>query len=92
MFIDHCIPPQIIGSFSQTFCFPRAVAYLDSKKINVKGMVNTSDLFAVVCLHRAIHVPGDRRVQARGLSACFRQNEQPKRSKDRDKTLNTTQP
>jgi len=33
----------IIGSFSQTFCFPRAVAYLDSGKINVKGMV--TDVF-----------------------------------------------
>ncbi|CAK5272916.1 unnamed protein product [Mycena citricolor] len=30
---------QIIGSFSQTYCFPRAVAYLDSGKINVSGMV-----------------------------------------------------
>ena len=30
---------QIIGSFSQTYCFPRAVAYLDSGKVNVKGMV-----------------------------------------------------
>lgn len=29
----------ILGSFSQTYCFPRAVAYLDSGKINVKGMV-----------------------------------------------------
>jgi D-arabinitol dehydrogenase (NADP+) len=36
---DH----QIIGSFSQTYCFPRAVAYLDSGKINVKGMV--TDVF-----------------------------------------------
>ncbi|KAG8967012.1 N-terminal acetyltransferase A complex catalytic subunit ard1 [Tulasnella sp. 419] len=34
---------RIIGSFSQTFCFPRAVAYLDSGKINVKGMV--TDVF-----------------------------------------------
>ncbi|CAA7268376.1 unnamed protein product [Cyclocybe aegerita] len=34
---------KIIGSFSQTFCFPRAVAYLDSGKINVKGMV--TDIF-----------------------------------------------
>ncbi|GJJ10524.1 putative secondary metabolism biosyntheticenzyme [Clathrus columnatus] len=33
----------IIGSFSQTYCFPRAVAYLDSKKINVTGMV--TDVF-----------------------------------------------
>jgi len=30
---------QIIGSFSQTYCFPRAVAYLDSGKIKTKGMV-----------------------------------------------------
>ncbi|KAK1226903.1 hypothetical protein PQX77_010119 [Marasmius sp. AFHP31] len=30
---------RIIGSFSQTFCFPRAVAYLDSGKVKVKGMV-----------------------------------------------------
>ena len=30
---------QIIGSFSQAFCFPRAVAYLDSGKVRVKGMV-----------------------------------------------------
>ncbi|KJA16646.1 hypothetical protein HYPSUDRAFT_171172 [Hypholoma sublateritium FD-334 SS-4] len=34
---------KIIGSFSQTFCFPRAVAYLDSGKINLKGMV--TDVF-----------------------------------------------
>ncbi|KAF9255179.1 GroES-like protein [Marasmius fiardii PR-910] len=34
---------RIIGSFSQTFCFPRAVAYLDSGKVNVKGMV--TDVF-----------------------------------------------
>jgi D-arabinitol dehydrogenase (NADP+) len=34
---------QVIGSFSQTFCFPRAIAYLDGKKISVKGMV--TDIF-----------------------------------------------
>lgn len=34
---------KIIGSFSQTFCFPRAVAYLDSGKVRVKGMV--TDVF-----------------------------------------------
>jgi len=34
---------RIIGSFSQTYCFPRAVAYLESGKINVKGMV--TDVF-----------------------------------------------
>ncbi|KZT28094.1 GroES-like protein [Neolentinus lepideus HHB14362 ss-1] len=34
---------KIIGSFSQTYCFPRAVAYLDSGKIKTKGMV--TDIF-----------------------------------------------
>ncbi|TDL24649.1 GroES-like protein [Rickenella mellea] len=34
---------RIIGSFSQRFCFPRAVAYLDSGKVKVKGMV--TDVF-----------------------------------------------
>ena len=33
---------QIIGSFSQAYCFPRAVAYLDSGKVRVKGMVTDS--------------------------------------------------
>ncbi|KAJ7249392.1 chaperonin 10-like protein [Mycena rebaudengoi] len=36
---------RIIGSFAQTFCFPRAVAYLDSGKIRVKGMA--TDTFTV---------------------------------------------
>ena len=31
---------QIVGSFAQAHCFPRAVAYLDSGKIKVKGMVS----------------------------------------------------
>jgi len=30
---------KIIGSFAQTHCFPRAVEYLDSGKVKVKGMV-----------------------------------------------------
>ncbi|KAI0264695.1 chaperonin 10-like protein [Gloeopeniophorella convolvens] len=34
---------RIIGSFAQMHCFPRAVAYLESGKINVKGMV--TDVF-----------------------------------------------
>ncbi|KAH7910361.1 chaperonin 10-like protein [Hygrophoropsis aurantiaca] len=34
---------KIIGSFSQTYCFPRAVAYLDSGKVRLKGMV--TDVF-----------------------------------------------
>ncbi|KAF8899769.1 chaperonin 10-like protein [Gymnopilus junonius] len=36
---------KIIGSFAQTHCFPRAVAYLDSGKIKVKGMV--TDVFSI---------------------------------------------
>ncbi|CAD6571588.1 MAG: hypothetical protein CYPHOPRED_004489 [Cyphobasidiales sp. Tagirdzhanova-0007] len=36
IFLDEI---RVIGSFSQTHCFPRAVAYLDSKKVNVTGMV-----------------------------------------------------
>ena len=34
---------QIVGTYAQAHCFPRAVAYLDSGKINVKGMV--TDVF-----------------------------------------------
>jgi len=34
---------KIIGSFSQTYCFPRAIAYIDGGKVNVKGMV--TDVF-----------------------------------------------
>ena len=30
---------KIVGSFAQAHCFPRAVAYLDSGRIKVKGMV-----------------------------------------------------
>ena len=28
-----------MGSFSQTFCFPRVISFLDGGKINIKGMV-----------------------------------------------------
>ena len=34
-------PHQIIGSFAQMHCFPRAIAYLESGKVNVKGMVRS---------------------------------------------------
>ncbi|KAI0754395.1 NADP+-dependent D-mannitol dehydrogenase [Daedaleopsis nitida] len=34
---------RIIGSFAQAHCFPRAVAYLDSGKVRVKGLV--TDVF-----------------------------------------------
>ena len=43
---------QIIGSFSQAFCFPRAVAYLDSGKVRVKGMV--TDVFKLEDYQKAL--------------------------------------
>jgi D-arabinitol dehydrogenase (NADP+) len=43
---------QIIGSFSQTHCFPRAVAYLDSGKIKTKGMV--TDVFKLEDYQKAL--------------------------------------
>lgn len=43
---------KIIGSFSQTFCFPRAVEYLDSRKIKTKGMV--TDVFKLDDYQKAL--------------------------------------
>ncbi|KAF7349313.1 Zinc-binding dehydrogenase [Mycena sanguinolenta] len=43
---------QIIGSFAQVHCFPRAVAYLDSGKVRVKGMV--TDVFSVHDYQKAL--------------------------------------
>ncbi|PPR02219.1 hypothetical protein CVT26_012111 [Gymnopilus dilepis] len=43
---------KIIGSFAQTHCFPRAVAYLDSGKIKVKGMV--TDVFSIKEFDKAL--------------------------------------
>lgn len=40
IFVDEI---NIIGSFSQTYCFPRAIALLESGKIRTKGMV--TDVF-----------------------------------------------
>lgn len=37
---------SIIGSFSQTYCFPRAIDLLDSKKIRTEGMVYVLILFS----------------------------------------------
>ncbi|KAG9098141.1 N-terminal acetyltransferase A complex catalytic subunit ard1 [Ceratobasidium sp. 392] len=42
----------IIGSFSQTYCFPRAVQYLDSGKIKTKGMV--TDVFKLADFQQAL--------------------------------------
>ncbi|KEI39514.1 uncharacterized protein L969DRAFT_17435 [Mixia osmundae IAM 14324] len=38
IFLDEI---RVIGSFSQTHCFPRAVAYLDSGRVKTKGMVTS---------------------------------------------------
>ncbi|TFK97932.1 chaperonin 10-like protein [Pterulicium gracile] len=43
---------NIIGSFSQTFCFPRAIAYLESGKIKTKGMV--TDTFKLEDYQKAL--------------------------------------
>ncbi|KAH8918408.1 GroES-like protein [Atractiella rhizophila] len=43
---------RIIGSFSQTHCFPRTVEYLESGKINVKGMV--TDVFSIEDYQKAL--------------------------------------
>ncbi|KAI0765342.1 NADP+-dependent D-mannitol dehydrogenase [Fomes fomentarius] len=42
IFVDEI---RIIGSFAQAHCFPRAIAYLESGNIKVKGMV--TDVFTV---------------------------------------------
>ncbi|KAK2461014.1 hypothetical protein APHAL10511_006955 [Amanita phalloides] len=49
---------KIIGSFSQTFCFPRAVAYLDSGKIRTKGMV--TDVFKLEEFQQALDKMSNR--------------------------------
>lgn len=43
---------RIIGSFAQTACFPRAIAYLDSGKVNVKGIV--TDVFPISEFQKAL--------------------------------------
>ncbi|PSR78589.1 hypothetical protein PHLCEN_2v7336 [Hermanssonia centrifuga] len=49
IFVDEI---RIIGSFAQTHCFPRAVAYLDSGKIKVKGMV--TDMYTIADYQKAL--------------------------------------
>ncbi|KAI9632639.1 chaperonin 10-like protein [Dioszegia hungarica] len=43
---------NIVGSFAQVFCFPRAVELLDSKKIRTDGMV--TDVFALKDYQKAL--------------------------------------
>lgn len=49
---------QIIGSFAQVHCFPRAVAYLESGRINVKGMVRMEHVFIVMIYDLIPLAPG----------------------------------
>ncbi|KAI0694962.1 NADP+-dependent D-mannitol dehydrogenase [Cytidiella melzeri] len=49
IFLDEI---RIVGSFAQAHCFPRAVAYLDSGKIKVAGMV--TDVFALSDYQKAL--------------------------------------
>jgi len=43
---------RIIGSFSQTYCFPRTIEYLESGKIKTKGMV--TDIFKLADYQKAL--------------------------------------
>ncbi|KAF8223444.1 GroES-like protein [Tricholoma matsutake] len=43
---------NIIGTVAQRYCFPRAVAYLDSGKIRAKGMV--TDIFSINDYEKAL--------------------------------------
>lgn len=49
IFVDEI---NIVGSFSQTYCFPRAVAYLDSGKIRTDGMV--TDVYKIEEYQKAL--------------------------------------
>ena len=49
---DLTVILQIIGSFAQVHCFPRAIAYLESGKISVKGMVTILQESQVACSSR----------------------------------------
>jgi D-arabinitol dehydrogenase (NADP+) len=49
---------NIIGSFSHQFCMPRAVEYLESGKINVKGMV--TDVFDLKDYQKALDCMNSR--------------------------------
>jgi len=49
---------RIIGSFSQTYCFPRTIEYLESGKIKTKGMV--TDVFKLEDYQKALDKMGSR--------------------------------
>ncbi|KAI3602896.1 zinc-binding dehydrogenase [Moniliophthora roreri] len=43
---------NIVGSFAQTYCFPRAIEYLESGKVKVKGMI--TDKYAIKDYQKAL--------------------------------------
>jgi D-arabinitol dehydrogenase (NADP+) len=55
----HKLTSSIIGSFSQTHCFPRAVALLDSKKIRTDGMV--TDVLPLKDYQKALDLMASRK-------------------------------
>ncbi|KAG1736044.1 chaperonin 10-like protein [Suillus occidentalis] len=55
----HWSPSKIFGDEITTYCFPRAVAYLDSGKVKVKGMV--TDVFMLEDYQLAIDKIRSRR-------------------------------
>lgn len=50
---------KIIGSFSQFYCFGRAIQYLDTGKLNVKGMV--TDVFDLKDFQKALDCMASRK-------------------------------
>jgi D-arabinitol dehydrogenase (NADP+) len=50
---------QIKGSFAQTHCFPRAIAYLQTGKVKVKGMV--TDVFGIADYQQALDKMNERK-------------------------------
>jgi D-arabinitol dehydrogenase (NADP+) len=59
---------RIIGSFSQSYCFPRAVAYLDSGKVRTDGMV--TDVFKLEDYQAAL----DKMNSRKALKIAIRPN------------------
>jgi D-arabinitol dehydrogenase (NADP+) len=54
----RCTFLQIKGSFAQTHCFNRAIAYIQSGKVKVKGMV--TDVFELADYQKALDKLNER--------------------------------
>ncbi|KAF8488750.1 chaperonin 10-like protein [Gautieria morchelliformis] len=59
---------RIISSFAQSRCFPRAVAYLESGKITVKGMV--TDVFTISDYQKALDKMNSRAALKIAVKPC----------------------